>query len=122
MPPPNQLSKLNFSELPVDFNAHYSNLIDRVNDLMGWNGPISVADHIDLGGKRVINIGPPVAATDALPSGVAARTYSAAALRPQLESNGSSPLKTQRRLNDPNQREQQSSWLNDLMSSVPSAW
>lgn len=121
MPPPNQLGKLNFEGVDPTFQQWLNQAADTINTLAGHNGPVPIANHLDLGGKRIINVGPPVDETDALPSGVAQRKYSASALRPQLESSGTSPLKTQRRLNDPNQREQQSSWLNDLMSSVPSA-
>lgn len=121
MPLPNQLPKLNFEGIDPVFQQWLNQAADAINTHSGYNGPVTLADHLDLGGNRVMNIGPPVAATDALPSGVAAQTYSAPVLRPQLESSGSSPLVTPRRMNDPNQREQVSSYMNDLMSSVPSA-
>lgn len=120
MPVPNQVPKLKLFDDPVT-QQHYDQLIDTVNTLAGYNGEIGLSDHINLQGKRIINLGSPVEPTDALSSSVAQSTYSASVLRPQLESNGSSPLKTQRRLNDPNQREQMSSYMNDLMSAVPNA-
>ena len=66
-----------------------------------------------------MNVGDPEEDTDALSSGVAQNSYSVAALAPQLESSSPTGLKSMRRLNDTNQREQSSSWLNDIPSSVP---
>jgi hypothetical protein len=118
---PNQIPKLDFSELGAAFNQHYSNMIDRVNSMMGWNGTIQVADHLDLGGKRIMNVGAPVEPADALSSAVAQKNYSASALKPQLQSGGSQSLDTYRQMNNSSQREQSSSFLNDLMSSPPNA-
>lgn len=121
MPLPNQLPKLNFEGIDPVMQQWLNQLTDTVNTHSGYNGPVKIADHLDLGGNRVINIGPPVAATDALPSGVAEETYSAAALKPQLSPSGSQPMPGYRQMNNQSQREQVSSYLNDLMSSVPSA-
>lgn len=121
MPQPNQVPKLQFPDMPSDFQQHYQQLIDTVNTLSGYNGTVQLSNHLDLSGNRVMNIGAPVEENDALSSGVAKGSYSAPVLGPQLESNGTAPLKTLRQINNGSQREQQSSFLNDLMSSVPSA-
>lgn len=98
-----------------------SQLADTVNTHSGYNGPIGLANHLSLSGNRLMNIGEPEEDTDAISSGVAQDNYSVEALGPQLESSSKTGLKSMRRLNDQNQREQTSSYMNDLMSAVPSA-
>lgn len=98
-----------------------SQLTDTVNSLQGYNGEIVLNDHLNLNGKQIRNVAAPTSGTDVLTQAVAEASYSASALQPKLESTGSNPLKSVRRVNDPNQREQVSSFLNDLMSTPPSA-
>lgn len=119
----NQLPKPLFgdNEASPALQAFLSQLTDTVNSLAGYSGSVPLANHLDMGGKRIMNVGAPVADTDALSSGVAKNSYSVQALAPQLESSSPTGLKSMRRLNDSNQREQGSSFLNDLMSSVPNA-
>lgn len=117
----NQLSKPTFTGLPADFLIHYSQLIDTINSLQGYSGVIKLNNHIDLGGSQIKNVGAPTDPADAITQGVAEASYSAPVLAPKLEATGSNPLKSIRRLGDPNQRESNSSWLNDLMSTPPSA-
>lgn len=121
MPKPNPLGKINFEGMDPVFTQHYSQMIDTVNTLAGYNGEIELSDHVNMGGKRVTNVGDAVTPTDVVSSAVAQSRYSPSVLRPNFESKGSAPLQTMRRLNDPNQRELGSSHLNDLMSSVPNA-
>jgi hypothetical protein len=121
VPPPNELPKLNFEGVDATFQTWLNQLTDTVNAHSGYKGPVSLANHLDLNGNRIANVGPPVAATDALPSGVAEGKYSAAALKPQLAPGGSQSMVGYRQLNSGSQREQQSSWLNDLPSTVPNA-
>jgi hypothetical protein len=119
---PNQVPKLTtFEGMDPVFSQHYSQLIDTVNTLAGYNGDIELSNHVNLGGRRIKNVGEPVDPTDAVSHDFANSKYSASKLRPQLESSGSQPMQSMRRLSDANQREQQSSYLNDLMSSVPNA-
>jgi hypothetical protein len=121
MPTPNQVPKLQFPEMDPVFQQHYSQLIDTVNTLAGFNGEIGLNNHINLNGKRITGLGPPVAATDALASGIAEGKYSAAALKPSFEAGGSSAFSSYRQMNNQTQREQVSSYLTDLMSTPPSA-
>lgn len=121
MPKPDQLSKPQFPGMDPTFQQHYQQLIDTVNTLSGYNGEIELSDHLNLGFKRIKNVGVPVDPSDALSSGVAAGKYSAAVLRPQLESGSSQPFRSYRQMNNQTQREATSSWLNDLMSSPPNA-
>lgn len=117
----NQLSKPTFSGLPPDFLIHYSQLIDTINSLGGYNGVVKINNHLDMGGFQLKNVAAPTEATDALTNGVAAASYSASVLAPKLESTGSNPLKSVRRIADANQREPTSSFLNDLLSTPPNA-
>jgi hypothetical protein len=122
--PPNQLPKPLFGKEDGVSNAvqaYLSQVADTVNTLTGYNGPIALANHLSLGGNRLMDVGAPTAATDAISSLIAEKKYSVAALGPQLEAKSKTGLKSMRRLNDTSQREQSSSHLNDLMSTVPSA-
>ena len=121
MPQPNQVPKLQFPEMDPVFQQHYSQLIDTVNTLCGYNGPTKLADALDLGGKRIMNIGAAVEETDALSSGLAESQYSASALSPELAPSGSRPMPGYRILGSATQRESQSSFLNDLMSTPPNS-
>lgn len=100
---------------------HYQQLTDTVNSLLGYNGEIPLQGHLNLNGNRIMNVGAPQESSDAISQTVANNAYSAAALRPQLEANGSNPLQSVRRINDSTQREQVSTWLNQVMSTPPNA-
>lgn len=117
----NQVPRLAFPGMEPRQQQHLNQLVDAVNSLSGHNGPIQLNDHLDLAGNRVMNVGAPVEAADAVSHIVAQRSYSATALRPQLEANGSTPLQSVRRINDSTQREQVSTWLNQVMSTPPNA-
>ena len=121
MPPPNQLSKINFPSLQPDEQKQMDQLVDTINFHSGYNGPISLANHIDMGGRRITNVGAPQSPTDALPSVTAEARYSALALRPHISPGGKASMSGYRQIGSQSQREPTSSHLNDLMSSVPSA-
>jgi hypothetical protein len=117
----NQIPKLQFTDMDPAFQQHYSQTIDALNSLLGFNGEIPLQNHVQMNGFRVQNIGAPASATDAIASAVAESRYSAVALRPQFEAGSSQPLATYRQINNGSQREVQSSFMNDLMSTPPSA-
>lgn len=121
MPQPNPLPKLNFEGVDPVLQQWLNQLTDNVNTIAGFNGPIILSDHLDLNGKRIKNLAPPIESTDAISHLVAQKSYSASVLQPQFESGGSQPFKTYRAINNQSQREQVSSWMNDLMSSPPNA-
>lgn len=121
MPAPDQLGKIQFSSLSLPEQIQMSNIQDRINHLLGYQGPIQLVNHLDLSGKRIMNVGAAESETDALVSGQAETRYSAAALKPKLQANSNTPLDTYRMLNNGTQRENRSSWLNNLMSTPPSA-
>ena len=121
MPTPTQLGKLQIPGADPAFQIHYNQLTDAVNTLAGHNGTVKLANHLDMDGNRVQNIGDPSGSGDAISHGVAESSYSAPVLSPQLESPSRNSLKTYRQLNNQKQREASSSFLNDLMSTPPSA-
>ena len=98
-----------------------SNLQDAVNMLGGHSGEVELNNHLNLSGNKITNVGPAETATDVLTSEVAEAKYSAAALQPQLQAGSKTPLGTYRMLNSGTQREQTSSWLNDLLSTPPNS-
>ena len=117
----NRIQKTAPNGIDPELQGWISQVTDAVNSLAGHNGSIPLADHLDLGGKKIMNVGAPQSPTDALSSGIAESKYSVQALAPQLESNTKTGLKSVRRVNDTNQREQSSSWLKDLMSTPPNS-
>jgi hypothetical protein len=117
----NPLPKISLPGMDGQFAQHYSNLVDTVNSLMGFNGEIVLNNHLSLSGNRIKNLGEAADPSDAVTHALAEASYSATALQPKLESTGSNPLRSVRRISDPNQRETSSSFLNDLLSTPPSA-
>lgn len=121
MPLPNQVPKMQFPGMDPVFQKHYDQLTDTVNTLLGHNGPIQLANHLDLGGNRIMNVGAPTATTDAISSLVAQSRYSPTALKPYFESGGKNAFVGYRQINNQGQREQTSSWLNQLLSTPPNS-
>lgn len=121
MPKTPQLGKITFSSLTLQEQIQMSNLQDAVNMLGGHSGEVELNNHLNLSGNKITNVGPAETATDVLTSGQADKTYSAEALAPKLQANSKTPLKTYRMLNDQNQRENTSSWLNSLLSTPPNS-
>lgn len=117
----NQIPRRAFPELGAEFNQQLQQMIDGLNTLLGYNGKTTFKSSLDLSGNTITGVGTAASDTDVVTLGTANSKYSAAALRPQLEANGSNPLQSVRRMNDAGQREQNSSWLNSLLSTAPSA-
>src|ERR1700724_3073814 len=106
---PNQIPKLDFSSLDAVFNQHYSQLIDRVNSLLGYSGPVKISNHLDMQGFKIQNLGEAAAESDALSSGVANKSYSAEALKPKISPGGPQSIPGYRQLGSGSQREPTSS-------------
>ena len=121
MPKPSKLGKINFSSLSLQESLLMSQLIDNVNILGGHSGEVELSNHLNLSGNKITNVGPAVTESDVLTSGVAETKYSAAALQPKLQANSKTPLATYRMLNSGTQRENSSSWLNNLLSTPPNS-
>lgn len=102
--------------------ATVSEWFDRVqvsiNTLLGLHGPILLNDSIDMQGNRVMNASVS-APSDVITKATADNSFGAAAIKPQLEATGNAILQTTRRLNDQQQREQHSSFLNDVLNVPP---
>lgn len=118
---PIQYTQLTEADLksPALLNTLFSQLFTQVNALLGVNGPAPLTGGIDAGGQPVRNIGPPSGPTDAVSLLHAERSYSAAALAPQLEAGGSATLKTFRALNSKQQQEHYSTFLNAVSNTSP---
>ena len=121
MPLPNQLGKFNFTSLQPDEQVFMSQLIDAVNSHSGYNGPVTLASHLDLNGNKITNVASPTAESDVLTSAAAEVAYSATALQPKLQAGGSHAMVGYRQIGSGSQREPTSSFLNDLMSTPPNA-
>lgn len=121
MAAPNELPLIPTPKMDAVFSQHYRQLTQMVNYLAGYSGPVSVTNDLDLGGNRIKNVGAAQEDKDAVTKIVADANYSATALKPQLEANGANPFVTYKQLNSGTQREQVSSFLNDLLSTPPNA-
>lgn len=121
MAAPNELPLIPTPKMDAVFSQHYRQLTQFVNYLAGYSGPVSVSNDLDLGGNRITNVSAAQSATDVVTKAVADANYSATALKPQLEANGTNPMVTYKQLNSGTQREQVSSFLNDLISTPPNA-
>lgn len=119
----NKLAKVSVDSFDAATQRHYDQLVDAVNSLAGHNGTIPLANHINLGGNLIRRLGflPRPLPGDAVSHEQAQGSYSATALKPQLEASGKSSFSSYRILGNGSQREQLSSYMNDLMSSVPNA-
>lgn len=121
MPTQNQLPKFQFHSLDDDEQRYMDQVSDTVNTLLGANGTIGLRNHLDMGGYQIKNLGEASEETDALSSGGAAGSYAPSVLRPAFEAGGQTPFVSYRQIGSSSQREPTSSYLNDLMSSVPNA-
>src|SRR6266704_792388 len=100
----------------ANLNVVIRNMTDEINRLAGNRGPITLNSHIDMAGNRIANIGSPQEAYDAVNQTVGNSNYGPAAVATQLDSLGNNFFNTFRRLNDNNQRENSSTFLNGTMS------
>jgi hypothetical protein len=106
---------------PDQFNREFGALVDKVNGLAGHDGPVKLASHLDMSDNTIQNVKPGGTPNEVVTSATGDKAYGAATIRQQLEGSGKQSLKSMRRLNDNNQREQSSTFLTDLMSTTPNA-
>jgi hypothetical protein len=102
-------------------NAEFQNLVQKINSLIGAAGTIHFNSHVDLQGNSIRNVAAPSGPNDVVTKIAADASYSAPALAPQLEATGASPLLTYRQLNNPNQRELSSTFLQAMGNTSPQA-
>src|SRR5579872_331746 len=100
-------------------NQEFQNLVQSINALTGVGGTINLNSHLNMGGKKITNVAAPSKDNDVITMAAANKAYSAPALAPQIEATGPYPLSTYRQLNNPNQRELSSSFLNFLGNTAP---
>lgn len=103
-----------------NLNQILQQLVNVVNIQMGAHGPVSFLSDLDMGDKRIKNLGEPKNESDALSTATANPMYSSAAQRSAMEAVGNEMLQTTRRLNDATQRHKVSSDLNTQGSIPPS--
>ena len=89
----NQLAKILPSAWDANSATHYSKLTDAVNSLLGYNGPTVLANSLDLNSSQINNVADPVEGTDAVNLQTAEGKYSPSVVGPQLDVNGTSPMK-----------------------------
>jgi hypothetical protein len=102
----------------AEVNQRLKELYEGVNTALGYRGAIKLANDVDLGGKRIKNVGAAQHVDDALSTTSANPLYSTAQQQKAMEALGSFMLQTARRLNDGSQQHKISSDLN-LQGSVP---
>jgi hypothetical protein len=105
------------------FREHYQLMVQELNRLAGVFGPVQLPSGMDLKGGSIVNVGTPadpkISPTAAVSQATAIATVGPAATQKALEATGSTILQTTRRLNDTQQREQFSSFLNQQLSIPP---
>jgi hypothetical protein len=106
--------------LPL-LNQYLQEISQRLNYLSGHAGPIKLASSLDMGGNPIQNAGVPSGPNDVVNIEYALQNYGAAAVAPQLEATGKQILQSTRRLNDRNQRETNSSFLNGVLGVAPTS-
>lgn len=111
---------LEHPDLPL-FNLFMTQIATRLNYLSGLQGPIKLNSALDLNNNPIKNAGVPSDPNDVVNLEYAIKNYSAAAIMPQIEATGKQMLQTTRRLNDQNQQELYSSFLNGVLNTTPTS-
>lgn len=106
---------------PAMLNSVLNDYGQLINYLLGHSGPVKIVSSYDFNGNQVKNVGAPRDPADVVSALFASQTYGPAAIRPSLEALGKTVLQTVRRLNDPHQRENYSSFLNGILNTAPTA-
>jgi hypothetical protein len=104
-----------------NLNTLLTQLTKTVNANIGTAGPVVQPSGIDVQGATISNVGGVGPEHEAVSKSYAEKNYSAAAIGPQLEGNGKFPLKTVRRVNDGQQQEKFSTFLNSVANVAPTS-
>lgn len=102
----------------AEINRRFRELYNALNVQAGFHGPVTFFNHINLNGNRIMNVGAPKNASDALSQTAADPLYSTPVQQAAMEAVGARMLQTTRRLNDGTQQHKISSDLN-LQGSIP---
>lgn len=105
----------------IKFNDHVNKMVTAINTLFGLHGPVPIQNSINMGGNTIQNLGAPVNPTDALHQQAATQQFGPAVIQAQMEVTGNNMLQTFRMLNNQVQREQYSSFLNDVLNLPPTS-
>jgi hypothetical protein len=103
----------------ANLNRKFQQLVDGINGLIGVHGPIALANNIDMGGNRIVNMGAATDVGDALNQTSADPLYGKDVQKANMEAVGDAMLQTSRRLNDGGQQHLVSSDLNSQGSIPP---
>ena len=124
---PLQLQQFSHEELQTpegvnNLNQFLSILTQRVNAVGPSTGSSAeFPNGIDLSGARAVNVGGTGPQHTAISFYEAEQRYSAAAISPQLEAGQPNSPKSLRRVNDGNQQEKYSTFLNSIMNTTPTS-
>lgn len=102
-----------------EFNRRIREITQRVNQLAGFAGPVTLANALDLNGNRISNVGAAKSTTDVLTQESADPMYSTPVQQQAMEIIGTNMLQSTRRLNDGTQQHLISSDLNSQGSIPP---
>jgi len=102
-------------------NQILSSYQQQLDVLRGVNGPISLSNHLDLAGHKIINVGAAESPNDVVTQAFASSNYGPQALAAAFNALGKQTLQTYRQLSNPDQRERTSSFLNDIANTSPTS-
>lgn len=103
----------------ANLNTFFTQLTKTVNASIGAAGTVVQPSGIDVQGATISNVGGIGPQHEVVSKAYAERNYSAAAIGPQLEGNGKYALRTVRRVNDSNQKEKYSTFLEGTLNTAP---
>lgn len=104
-------------------NTIFTNMYQSIIQLQGSTGPVTFPSGVDMQNTSITNVATPKSPSsgDVVTHGFAESNYSPQAMSKALDAGGTNPLQSYRRMNDNNQREQSSSFLNDIANTAPTA-
>lgn len=103
----------------ANINTLLAQIVKNQNLQNGSAGPTPLPSGADLKGKHIQNVGGVGPQHTAISMAFAEAHYSAEAIAPQLEAGQKNSLKSMRRVNDQNQIEYRSAWLEGMASTSP---
>ena len=103
-----------------NLNRLLQEMVEEINRLGGLNGPIEIFDQLRMKGNRICDVGEPESDTDVATKS-SASSDAVSATQTAMEITGNSQLQGIRRLNDDNQRERKSTYLNEIGSTPPNS-
>jgi hypothetical protein len=105
----------------VKVNDWFEKMTLAVNTQAGLHGPVTLNTSLNLNGNSLTGLADPVNPTDAVHLSAAQAQFGPAAIQSAMEATGNEMLQTVRRINDTLQREQYSSFLNDVLNLPPTS-